>query len=171
MEAAKFYRLFYPQVPAILAASHGSTVSAMPVVSFTMLSESPPVVGVSSANSHRTLKTVLRSRSFSMSWVGKEMAAAVERLALPTKGRPHDKLSSAGLAHHRGKSLPVPVPNKAVAVIECRLAAKRNFGDHTLLIGRVEVAYASEDFEGYWQFEKYRPILYTGWRGGLSVYD
>ena len=62
VDTGKAYRLFYPSVPAVLSASHRKTVSAMPVVSFTALSESPSLVGVSSLPSHTTHKTVIAAR-------------------------------------------------------------------------------------------------------------
>ena len=65
----------------------------------------------------------------------------------------------------------MPVPDSASAALECRLTGKERFGDHILLVGRVVAAYASEDFEDYWQFKQYKPIMYTGWQGGLGTYD
>ncbi len=171
IETRKFYRLLYPTVPAILAASDGSTVSAMPVVSLTMLSESPPLVGVSSAPSHSTFKTVRESKSFSLSWLDKKFMPAMEALAKSSGAEGADKLMRSGLPHQPGKKLRVPVPDSSSAVLECRLAGSRRFGDHVLLVGRVVAAYASRDFQEYWRYREYRPILYSGWQGGLATYN
>jgi len=169
VQKGKFYRFFYPSVPAILSSSHGRTVSAMPVVSFTSLSESPPIVGVSSSRSHRTYKTALASRRFSLCWLDLKESRAVEQLALHSGTEFRDKLSAAGLKHHRGRSLDVPVIDSAVAVLECSLVKTMRFGDHSFLVGNVLDAYATDDFREYWEFRTYQPILYTGWRGGLST--
>ncbi len=154
-----------------MASAEGSTISAMPVVSFAMLSESPPLVGISSALSHYTLKSVANSKAFSLTWLDRSFSKALEILAA-SPGRPGmDKLLLAGLSHHPGQKLKVPVPDAASAVLECKLVGKRKFGDHVLLVGLVVVAYASEDFEDYWLFREYTPILYTGWHDGLGTYD
>lgn len=43
-------------------------------------------------------------------------------------------------------------------------------GDHFLLVGRVEACRATGDFSDFWGFKKYKPILYTGWRDGMTTY-
>ncbi len=136
-----------------------------------MLSESPPLIGVSSAPSHYTFRSIAHSKAFSLTWFDRSFSKAVEVLASTSSGPGADKLSLAGLSHHPGRKLKVPVPDAASAVLECRLVGKRKFGDHVLLVGLVVVAYASEDFKDYWLFREYRPILYTGWQGGLGTYD
>jgi len=172
LDKGKAYRLFYPSVPAVLSASHRKIVSAMPVVSFTSLSEFPPIVGVSSSPSHFTHKTVLDSRLFSLCWLQKKEIHAIAYLASHSGRESEDKLVSAGFKHHRGKKLDVPVIDAAVAVLECSLTNTIKFGDHELLVGKVEASYAIEDFHDYWSFKEYRPILYTGWKeDGLGTLD
>ncbi len=120
---------------------------------------------------HSTHKLVLASRLFSLCWLDKKDLRAMEYLASHSGGESEDKLLSAGLKHHRGRELDVPVIDSAVAAVECSLANTVKFGDHEFLVGRVEAAYATEDFRDYWEFKKYGPILYTGWRKGLTTLD
>jgi flavin reductase (DIM6/NTAB) family NADH-FMN oxidoreductase RutF len=143
----------------------------MPVVSVIMLSESPALVGVSSAPTHRTFRTIARSKTFSLSWLDRNFSKTLEALTSTPSKEGADKLSLAGLSHHPGRKLKVPVPDSASAVLECRLLGKKKFGDHVLLVGHVAAAYASEDFKDYWAFKEYKPILYTGWQGGLRTYN
>ena len=171
VDKGKAYRLFYPAVPAVLSASHGRTVSAMPVVSLISLSETPPLVGVSSSPSHFTHRVVLASRKFSLCWLDRKDVRGVGVLASNSGKEGEDKLKSAGLKHRRGRKLDVPVLASAVATLECSLTKSVRFGDHDLLVGEVQAAYAVEDFQQYWSFERYRPIFYTGWRGGLKTLD
>jgi flavin reductase (DIM6/NTAB) family NADH-FMN oxidoreductase RutF len=94
----------------------------------------------------------------------------MERLAT-TSGRDiADKLSDAGLDHTTGKKLKVPVIRGAEATLECQLHSKRRLGDHILLIGLVKACYASGKFSDFWDFKAYRPVLYTGWQGGMTTY-
>ena len=165
------HRLFYPQVPAILSASHRGKISAMPVVSYASVSDSPPLVAVACNPSSFTCKLALRARSFSLSLVDRAHLGAMERLATTSGSSAADKLADAGLHHRRGAASHVPVVAEAKATLECKLNSKHKLGDHLLLVGLVEAAYASEAFSDFWDFHRYKPILYTGWREGMSTYE
>jgi flavin reductase (DIM6/NTAB) family NADH-FMN oxidoreductase RutF len=171
VDPSKAYRLLYPAVPAILACSDRSLVYAMPVVSMVSLSNSPPLIGVSSSPDHSTHQAIVKVRSFSLSWVDASGVRALE--VLGTTGHPGmDKLLSAGLKHERGRTLDVPIVEGAVAALECSLYARQTLGDHELLIGRVQDARASDDFQEYWRFQAYRPVLYTGIQeGSFTTYE
>ena len=165
VDTSKVYRLLYPAVPAILACNDRSLVYAMPVVSIISLSNDPPLIGVASSPQHSTHQAIVSVRCFSLSWVDASMARSLEVLGTT----PHsavDKLQSAGLKHARGRTLDVPVVEGAVASLECTLYARQALGDHELLVGRVHDARASDDFQDYWRFEKYDPVLYAGIQGG-----
>jgi len=169
VDPSLIHRLFYPQVPAILSAMVGKRVSAMPVVSYTSVSDSPPMVAVSSVPSHYTCKLVLEAGCFSLCILDRNYAGAVARLASVSGAKTEDKLTDAGLKYTRGEKLKVPVIKDASGILECSLTGKRRFGDHLLLMGEVRAARASDAFDGFWDFAKYRPLLYTGWREGLTT--
>ncbi len=162
VEGSKVYRLLYPVVPAVVAASCEGSVAAMPVVSLASLSNHPPLVGFSSSPSHATYKTIIEAGQFSVSWLDRSFAKAVIELGESTGAMSADKLSAVGLHHRPGKSLNVPVIEEACATLECRFATSQRLGDHNLVIGEVERAEAAADFDDYWTFSEYRPILYAG---------
>ncbi|HYA56706.1 MAG TPA: flavin reductase family protein [Nitrososphaerales archaeon] len=169
VDPSLIHRLFYPQVPAIFSAMVGKRVSAMPVVSYTSVSDSPPMVAVSSVPSHYTCRLVLDAGCFSLCILDRDHAGAVARLASVSGAKVEDKLADAGLEYSRGKKLKVPVIRGSVAELECSLVTKRRFGDHLLIVGEVRAARATEAFDGFWDFARYRPLLYTGWREGLTT--
>jgi flavin reductase (DIM6/NTAB) family NADH-FMN oxidoreductase RutF len=169
VDPSLIHRLFYPQVPVVLSAMAGKRVSAMPVVSYASVSDAPPMIAVSSVPSHYTCKLALEAGCFSLCILDREHAGAIARLASVSGSKVEDKLADAGLKHTRGEKLKVPVIQGASATLECSLAAKRKFGDHMLLVGEVRSARATEAFDGFWDFARYRPLLYTGWRGGLTT--
>jgi len=169
VDPSLIHRLFYPQVPAILSAMAGRRVSAMPVVSYTSVSDSPPMVAVSSVPSHFTCKLVLEAKCFSLCILDRESAGAIARLASVSGAKVEDKLADAGLEYSKGEKLKVPIIKGSAATLECSLVAKRKFGDHLLLVGEVRAASATEAFDGFWDFSSYRPLLYTGWREGLTT--
>src|SRR5579863_1032510 len=157
VDTSKVHRLLYPAVPAILGCSDRSLVYAMPVVSVISLSNSPPLVGVSSSPEHSTHQAIVKVRCFSLSWVDASLVRSLEALGT-TQHSAGDKLASAGLKHSRGRTLDVPIVEGAVASLECALYARQTLGDHDLLIGSVQDARASEDFQEYWRFEEYNPV-------------
>lgn len=165
VDPSKAYRLFYPAVPAILACSDRSLVYAMPVVSVMSLSNIPPLVGVASSPQHSTHQAIVSVGRFSLCWVDASMVRALEVLGTtPHAGA--DKLRAAGLEHKRGKCLDVPIVEGAVAAVECTLHTRQALGDHELLAGKVQDARAAEDFQDYWKFQSYKPVLYAGIQGG-----
>jgi flavin reductase (DIM6/NTAB) family NADH-FMN oxidoreductase RutF len=164
------HRLFYPQVPAVLSTSHRGRTSAMPVVSYASISDSPPLVAIACNPDAFTCKLALKSRAFSLSMVPNSELKGVERLAKVRGSSVKDKLLAVGLPHHKGAKLPVPILEKAEATLECKLQRIVKTGDHLLLIGRVVAAYATASFSDFWDFSRYSPILYTGWKDGMTTY-
>lgn len=165
VDPSKVYRLLYPAVPAILGCNDGGMVYAMPVVSVVSLSNDPPLLGVASSPWHSTNKAIARAGCFSVSWVDASLSRALEILGTTAHSAP-DKLRSAGLQHSRGTALDVPTIEGAVATLECALYKREALGDHELIVGRVAEARAVDDFDGYWTFQTYDPVLYTGIQEG-----
>ncbi len=165
VDPSKVYRLLYPAVPAIMSCSDRGLIYAMPVVSMVSLSNVPPLIGVSSSPKHSTHAAIVSVRSFSLSWVDASLMRSLEVLGTT----PHsavDKLQSAGLKHTRGRTLDVPIVEGSVASLECSLYARQALGDHELLVGKVQDARASDDFQDYWKFQTYNPVLYAGIQEG-----
>lgn len=171
LDLSKVHRLFYPDVPAILCASDLGRVSAMPVVSYTSLSEAPALLGVSCSPDAFTYRLITRSRLFSLCLVDRDQVQAIEFLASHSGRNSRDKLADSGLSHRRGSKLDVPVVLESVASLECSLMTRKRLGDHVLIVGKVEAAHVSGDFNGYWRFRSYKPVLYTGWQGHLTTFD
>jgi flavin reductase (DIM6/NTAB) family NADH-FMN oxidoreductase RutF len=141
----------------------------MPVVSYASVSDSPPLVAVACNPKSFTCKLALKASSFSLCILGKDHANAIAKLASTRGSKVKDKLLYAGLKHHPGSKLKVPVIKEADATLECILRDEWTLGDHVLLVGQVEAASASDAFDDFWDFRKYHPLLYTGWREGLTI--
>ena len=170
VDPSLIHRLFYPQVPLVLASKHRGRVSAMPVVSYSSVSENPPMVAVSCNPDSYTCKLTLKARAFSLSVLDWDYETAVAHLAVTSGAKVKDKLNDAGLRHTMGTTLDVPVIDGAEATLECKLSSKAKFGDHLLIVGLVKAAYAGDSFGENWDFSKYRPLLYSGWKDGLTTY-
>ncbi|GBC69565.1 Flavoredoxin [archaeon HR01] len=156
----EIHRLFYPVIPSVVASRHSGRVGALLAIPST-LSFNPPMVGVSLNPRTSTYGLVDKSGMFSICLVSYQHADKLARLAEHVP-EVEDKLVWAGFQHVAGKVLPVPVLAEAIAVMECSVAWSRMVGDHTLFVAEVRAAYADEDFEGYWHFNRYRPVFYVG---------
>ena len=170
IEDSLIHRLFYPQVPLILSAQSGERVSAMPVVSYASISDKPPLIAVACSPLGYTCKLTLKARAFSLSILDRTQSNALARLATLSGAKVKDKLKESGLSHVNGQILSVPVIERSIATLECKLRESSRHGDHLLLVGMVKAAYASGAFTEFWDFGRYRPVLYTGWREGLTMY-
>lgn len=142
----------------------------MPVVSYASISDSPPLVAVACNPESFTCKLLTSARAFSLAIMSASFKNRIESLAKVSGRTTRDKLKAVGLAHEKGAKLAVPAIEGAEAILECRLQSAEKKGDHTLVIGLIEDARASGAFSDFWDFDVYKPILYTGWRGGLSTY-
>ena len=170
VEPSLIHRLFYPQVPLVMAAQHGGRVSAMPVVSYLSISDEPPLVGVACTPKGFTCGLALKAKAFSLSVLDKPRADLMSRLATVSGAKVEDKLSVVGLAHSPGKAARAPVLKDASATLECTLKSRQKAGDHLMIVGRVVAAYASDAFTDSWDYRRYEPILYTGWKDGLTLF-
>ncbi|MFQ5997822.1 MAG: flavin reductase family protein [Candidatus Bathyarchaeia archaeon] len=163
-----FYRLFYPVVPIVVTASNGSINGGMAAISYLPLSFRPPRVGVSLSPGHSTYDLVKDSREFALNWVDSALDEKVDFMGKVSGKTVSEKLSRSGFNLTEAKMIKAPVLNDAKAILECSLADIHQFGDHDLFVGDVLIAYATEDFDDYWKFFSYSPILYVG--SGMEVH-
>lgn len=158
----KVHRLFYPVVPVLITSRHESRVGCMPAISCTPLSFNPLLIGVAISPKNSTHGLVEKSGYFAVNWLSHVHASKVAYMAEVSGREVADKISASGLTVQDGHSSPIAVIKEAVAVIECDVKEKRRIGDHDLFLGECLVAYAEDDFEDYWLFKKYVPMLYVG---------
>lgn len=142
----------------------------MPVVSYASVSTNPSMVAVGCNPASFTLKLASKAGAFTLCLLDRRHLKAIERLASTSGKEVEDKIVDSGLSHRRAGSVGAPVIEQAEATLECKLESKKRLGDHVLLIGLVKACYASENFSDFWDFERYKPILYTGWKDGISTF-
>lgn len=153
------YRLFYPQVPLILCAK-SKGISSMPVASAVPVSDNPPKIVVAVKKELRTNHILSDSSTFSLNWIDFKKRNLVTKLAKFRASSDRDKLRALKISYRI--VLGAPVLEESVAYLILRKEKKIDVGDHSLFLGRILGAMASLDFDEYWSFRKYRPILYLG---------
>ncbi len=159
------YRLFYPQVPLLVCAKFEDKIAAMPANSCMPISTDPPMVALSISCNTRTNSIVSRSRRFSINWINydeKKLQRAIIELGsgLISKKRAPDKLRAVGVEYRLREGIPVVEESEAFEL--CKVERKSRHGDHDLFVATVLEARGSFDFEKYWKFRSYKPVLYLG---------
>lgn len=152
------YRLFYPQVPLIVASRYGKLVAAMPANSCMPISDDPPLFAVSVRRGLKTNRILRKSKRFSVNWLGFADRSVITLLSESSNSS--DKLRSFKIGYR--EVLGAPVLERAQAYAICERTLIERAGDHDLILGQVLGAMASLDFDEYWKFESYKPILYLG---------
>ena len=170
VEPSHIHRLFYPQVPLVMACRYRRRVSAKPVLSYASVSDSPPMVVVACNPGGFTCKLAQKAGSFSLSILDRGHLKTLESLATLSGARVRDKLAEAGLKHAKGTALDVPVIRGSLATLECELRSKKRTGDHLLLIAEVRAARSTGAFTDFWDYTEYYPVLYTGWKDGMTTF-
>jgi len=163
---AKAYRLFYPNVVALLSTSFNDDADVMPVISYCSLSFEPALFGVAINPKSFTYTLVKKSGCFTLNIVNINMAKSVAFSGdISAKDR-KDKLSIAGISLEKARKIKGKVIKGAAAVIECTVLETVKTGDHDFFVARCETAYAIDDFEDYWKYKNYSPALYAGLHKG-----
>lgn len=153
------YRLFYPQVPTILCAK-SKLVSAMPVASAIQVSNFPSRIAVSIRKSLNTSSVLRKADSFSLNWLDYKDRNLIRELSTFRAKKNRDKLQSLKIPYRM--VLGAPVLDNSLAYVILEKERMIDVGDHNLFIGHVVGAMASLDFDEYWKFKKYKPVLYLG---------
>jgi flavin reductase (DIM6/NTAB) family NADH-FMN oxidoreductase RutF len=132
----------------------------MPVASAIPVSNSPSRIAVSVKKTLKTNGVLKKAESFSLNWLDFGSRALVGKLSKAVARRTADKLRSLKIPYRL--VLGAPVLEYSVAYVVLEKESVVDVGDHNMFIGRVIGAMASLDFDEYWKFKDYRPILYLG---------
>ncbi len=155
---AQTYRLFYPQVPMIVASRFGKDIAAMPANSCIPVSDNPPLFAVSVRKGSKTDRILKRSKIFSVNWIGFRERKIISLLSESSKSA--NKLDAFKIPYQEISG--APVISAAKVYVICQKKSVQEVGDHDLIVGSVTGAMASIDFDENWKFEDYQPILYLG---------
>ncbi|MCC6020784.1 MAG: flavin reductase family protein [Thermoproteaceae archaeon] len=158
-----FYLAMLPAVIPVVAARAGGETSAMPVEALPA-SFDPPMLAMFISPERKTYRLLRESGYFTVNYIDYSKVDTLALLGAASSRFLPDKLERAGLRLVEARKVPTVALADAAAVIECSLKGVIDVGgDHDIVIGRVEAAFASDDFrEGGWAYERYKPVLYLG---------
>jgi flavin reductase (DIM6/NTAB) family NADH-FMN oxidoreductase RutF len=131
----------------LVTAHDGRRPHGMTVSSFTSVSLDPALILVSLETTTETHRMVQESGAFGVSI----LAEGQEDLAERFSGRVADGDDRFAGVSYKTAATGAPIPEGALAFLDCRVVAAHPAGTHTLFIGQVEAAGFRQDG---------RPLLY-----------
>ena len=160
----KFY-FHYPFPVTVVVTEHEGRINMMSSVWHTQLSFDPPLYGVLISPKRFTFDLLRKSKQFTLNFLDFEFMDVVA-LVGNTSGRDIDKSSVFDIPLDRGRLVDVPILAESYAVYECELVEEREFGDHTMFVGKIlgvhydDNAYYGEKYHP--RVDAVKPVLYIG---------
>lgn len=118
---------------AIVTAAAGDRIHGMTVSAFSSVSLDPPLVLVCADKSSNTLGVIDEGGVFAANLLAADQQGLSNRFA--SKKDEHRRFE--GLAWRKGVT-GAPILPGALAVLDCRVVAAHDAGDHVIYVGRVE---------------------------------
>ncbi len=132
---------------AIVTAAAGDRIHGMTVSAFASVSLEPPLVLVCADKTSDTLSLIEEGRVFAANILASSQRALSNRFA----SKKDEHLRFEGIAWRRGAT-GAPILPGVIAVLDCRVVAAHDAGDHVIYVGRVESVELSPG----------EPLLYYG---------
>lgn len=159
-------RLLAPGPMCLVTMKYRDKVNIMAAGWTSVLSQTPPRLGVAIHPSRFSHDLIRRSGQFALSIPGRALAEAVVRVGSVSGAAGVDKFGAAGLTWAEPQQIEAPLVEEALAWIECAVVDSREVGDHTLFVGEVLAARVDPDaFNEMWTLpedEEKRPLHHLG---------
>lgn len=158
------YRLLHPKLVVLVTCLNTVTDKpniitlawAMPISRF------PPLLLIGMAPKRYSHKLIMGSKEFVVNIPTIDIAKETLFCGRRT-GMRRNKFEETGLTPKPARMIRPPIIKECIAHLECKLRQHIPVGDHTLLVGEVLAAYASEEvFDGKFDLGKARLIYHVG---------
>ncbi len=134
--------LMYPR-QTILITTYPANI--IPLAWTLILSEKPPIVGISVSPSRFSHNLIKDQGEFTINIPTREILKKVMYCG-QTSGKKVNKFKETGLIPLDGINVKCPRIKECISHIECKLIDIKVYGDHTLFIGKVVTCLGNEDF-------------------------
>ncbi len=122
--------LFPTGIAVVTARAAGGALYGVTINSFSSVSLDPPLVLFSLARGLHTLDTLLSAEAFAIHFLREDQRHVSARFAKALSDKWDD-------VPYRDGVTGCPVLQPALAVLECRLYAQHDGGDHVIIVGRI----------------------------------
>lgn len=156
----KVHRLLNTGATVLVSAAHGKNRCVLSVAWQMPASIKPPTAVVSVGHARFSHDVIRRAREFVIS-IPTVRELSLVRTAGTISGRKKDKFEGLGLTAEPSVKIDSPRVAECPAHLECRLLRTVRCGDHSLFVGEVVGAFASEEFfDGRLKVEKKAKTLH-----------
>lgn len=107
----------------------------------------PPLVAIAMTRKRHTYSLIRKYSAFAVHVVSKKFVDTAIEVFGSLSGRSVDKFELAGIEPARAETVIAPIAPGFPVVLECRLVAEYEVGDHVLVIGEVVKGYIQSDEE------------------------
>jgi len=166
--------LVYPRLTVLVGSRLGGRPNIMPASWHTPISSDPPLYGVVISPKRATFRGIRETGGFTVNFLQLDKAGLSEQTGF-TSGADTDKFARFSIATGEDSLGFGPVLRDAYCALECRLQDSVSQGDHSILVGLVQVVSYDENLvERYGGHDvlsrEARPLLYAG-RGLYCTWD
>lgn len=153
--------LIYPMPATLVGANVNGKPNFMTVAWCGIANSEPPMVSVALRHNRYTLKGIRDKLTFSVNIPSRDLVKETDYCGI-TAG---SKANKAEVCHFRvfyGKLSDVPLIEQCPINLECKVVHILDLGSHSLVIGRIEETYVSENCltEGKPDVNKIEPLAY-----------
>ena len=154
--------LIYPMPAMLVGANVNGTPNFMAVAWGGIACSDPPMISVAIRHARHTLKGIKQNQVFSVNIPSVEQVRETDYCGM-VSGSKADKVRACRFEVFYGKLGNAPLIMQCPVNLECKVVQVLNLGSHSLVIGRVEETYVSEDClrEGRPDVDKIKPLTYV----------
>ena len=165
IKAPKKFYFHYPFPVTVVVSKYEDKVNMMSAVWHTQLSFEPPLYGVLISKKRFSHNLIEKSKQFTLNFLDYEFLETVAFVG-SVSGRELDKAKVFDIPLSDGRIVDVPILAESYAAYECELYDEKEYGDHTLFVGKIVGVHYNEDTYHGEKFVpdayKINPILYIG---------
>jgi len=154
---------YYPQHPIVIGVGDKKISNFMPCVWNTALSYEPFMYGISVKKDRFTNKILKNVKFFSINFLDFKHVRFI-RLIGRSSGKLINKTKEFGIKFSNGLNFNVPILSNAYLIFECEKKYEKNFGTHTLFVGKVKMIHTKNKVarKSILDTLKISPTLYLG---------
>lgn len=137
----------YPMPCPLVVGGTIQTADTLAVAWLTIVSPSPPRVGLTLRRTRRTLELIREHGDFTVNFAPTTLAAQVDFCGI-TSGRTTDKWEATGLSLEPAALVNAPIIAECPLSLECRVETEVDLGDYVFVIGEIVETHAEERILG-----------------------
>lgn len=154
--------LIYPMPTLLIGANVNDKPNVMAAAWGGIANDIPPMISVAIRHRRHTLRGIRQNMTFSVNVPSADLVAETDYCGMAS-GSKADKIKACKFDVFYGKLNNAPLIEQCPVNLECKVVHMLDLGTHTLVIGKIEETYISEDCltDGKPDVEKIRPFAYT----------